>query len=68
MDVLSNLIVGIISQYVSNHCCTVYTLKLHTVTCQLYLNKTGKIKVLSYACCTLIFPVNSLFLLKTLFE
>lgn len=42
MDVLTNLIVHIIeiiSISVSNQVITLYTLNLHNVLCQLYLNK-----------------------------
>lgn len=46
MDMWTNLIVLIISQYkcISNHC--IYTLNLHSVICQIYPNlaKVARIK------------------------
>lgn len=43
MEILANVMVIIVLQYkgVSNQINTLYTLKLHNVVCQLYLNKDG---------------------------
>ena len=44
MEMLINLIVVIISQYICVTNLTVYSLNLYNVICQLYLNKAGKNK------------------------
>ena len=41
MDMLTKLTVVIISQDICVAIITLYTLNLHNVVCQLYLNKTG---------------------------
>ena len=46
MDLLANLIMVIISQHIIYQIIT-YTLNLHNVICQLYLNKAGERKEIS---------------------